>query len=96
MPEGGCVLFAVASFVSFFVFVSVDLPFNDLNLQPDSPCGQLPTRSHKAHSGFVSRQFPFRVNSMTQKSARGAFPGFPRAFNSSHPDVSSGLFMGLS
>ena len=28
-------------------------------LQPVSPYGQLPTRSRKAHSGFVSRQFPF-------------------------------------
>ena len=59
MPVGGCVLFAVASFVSFFVLVSVNLPFNDRNLQPDSPFGQLPTRPHKARSGFVSRQSPF-------------------------------------
>jgi hypothetical protein len=76
------------------LFVSVNLPFNDRNLQPVSPFGQLPTRSHKARSGFVSRQSPFREYSMTQKSARGAFPGIPRAFCSSHPDVSNGRFCG--
>jgi hypothetical protein len=89
MPEGGCVLFAVASFVSFFSLFSL-LPFDVLGLAGLrlEVAGALSQSSPRI--GFRT-DFPFENTPNYRKTPVALFPAFHERFCSFCPDVSGGF-----